>query len=153
MSPSPKGSWLAILACVAASGCAVGPDFNRPTVPDGGSYAATSPPPTTATPELAGGEAQAFNPTTEIRGDWWTLFHSPALNALIDQSFKANPDLKAAQAALKVARENTRAQRSAFLPSVSASYTATRARTSDPAPASADSAASSNLFTPQVSVG
>lgn len=142
-----------MLACVAIGGCAAGPDFKRPTVPEGGSYVATTPPPTAATPGTAGGESQTFNPAAELRGDWWTLFHSAALNALIDQSLKANPDLKAAQAALKVARENTRAQRGAFLPAVSASYTATRARTSDPAPASADSASSSNLFTPQVSVG
>jgi NodT family efflux transporter outer membrane factor (OMF) lipoprotein len=152
-TPSPKGSWLAILACAAVAGCAVGPDFKRPTLSPAAGYATVPAQATAAAPGVLGGTSQTFTPGGELSGDWWTLFHSTALNALIDQSLKASPDLKAAQAALKVARENTRAQRGAFLPSVSASYTASRARTSDPAPASADSAATANLFTPQVSVG
>ncbi|WP_304218372.1 efflux transporter outer membrane subunit [Phenylobacterium aquaticum] len=153
-SPSPRRvpSCLAILACLAAAGCAVGPDFKRPAPPVVNSYAAETPATTVATPDVAGGAAQSLRSTTDISGDWWTLFHSPALTALVDRSLKANPDLKAAQAALAVARENTLAQRGAFLPGVSAGLTGARSRTSDPAPTSTPNVVRSRLFTPQVSI-
>ena len=63
----------------------------------------------------------------DIPGEWWTLFHSKPLNDLIERSLKANPDLKAAQAALMVARENVLAQRGAYYPSVTGGFSAMRA--------------------------
>jgi hypothetical protein len=42
----------------------------------------------------------------DIPGQWWTLFHSEALNSLIEQALKNNPTLPAAQAALSQAWEN-----------------------------------------------
>jgi outer membrane protein TolC len=48
------------------------------------------------------------------------------LNGLIEQALAANPDLAAAQAALRVARENMRAQQSALFPSVDAGASAFR---------------------------
>ena len=54
---------------------------------------------------------------SDIPGEWWTLFHSKPLNDLIERSLKNNPDLKAAQAALLVAKENVLAQRGAYYPS------------------------------------
>jgi NodT family efflux transporter outer membrane factor (OMF) lipoprotein len=75
------------------------------------------------------------------------------LNDLIERSLKANPDLKAAQAALLVARENVLAQRGAYYPSVSGSFSATRAKTSsDLSPVTNTSALYYSLYTPQVSV-
>ena len=61
-----------------------------------------------------------------FRGDWWTLFHSPALSALVAQALKNNHDLKAAQAALRVAHEDVLAQRGSFVPAVSAGFSASR---------------------------
>ena len=80
---------------------------------------------------LAGGEAQTFLEGGDISGEWWTLFHSKPLNDLIDRSLKANPNLKAAQAALIVARENMLAQRGAYFPSVAAGFSASRSKTSN----------------------
>jgi outer membrane protein TolC len=60
---------------------------------------------TSSTSNVAGGEAQHLVEGHDIPGEWWTLFHSKPLNDLIERSLKANPDLKAAQAALIVARE------------------------------------------------
>ena len=56
-----------------------------------------------------------FTKKIDISGEWWALFHSKPLNDLIERSLKANPDIKAAQAALKVARENVLAQKGAFI--------------------------------------
>jgi outer membrane protein TolC len=33
----------------------------------------------------------------DVPGQWWPLFHSPELNALVDDGMKANPDIAAAQ--------------------------------------------------------
>jgi NodT family efflux transporter outer membrane factor (OMF) lipoprotein len=144
---------LALLACLAVGGCAVGPDFKRPVAPVGGNYVEASPPTTVATGNVTGGEAQRFTRGGDIAQDWWTLFHSAPLNALIEQSLAANHDLKAAQAALSVARENTLSQRGAYWPSVTAGFGATRTRTSGAlAPTPSTNAVQYNLFTPQVSV-
>ena len=102
---------------------------------------------------MAGGEAQRIVSGADLPADWWTLFHSPALNALIEQSLANNHDLKAALAALSVARENVLAQRGAFFPSVTAGYSASRQRQSGSlAPTPNNNAFQYSLFTPEVSV-
>jgi outer membrane protein TolC len=102
---------------------------------------------------VAGGAAQRFVTGEDIAGDWWTLFHSQPLNALIERSLKANPNLKAAQAALLAARENVKAQRGAYYPSVAASFSAARQKTAaDIAPVPNNNDLYFNLYTPQVTV-
>jgi NodT family efflux transporter outer membrane factor (OMF) lipoprotein len=144
---------IAALVLLLAAGCAVGPDFKRPAAPEVSDYTATALSTTVSTANVSGGEAQRFARGSDLAGDWWTLFHSRPLNDLIEQSLTNNPDLKAAQAALSVARENVLAQRGTYYPSVSASFSASRQRqagTISPAPSS--NAFLYNLFTPQVSV-
>jgi NodT family efflux transporter outer membrane factor (OMF) lipoprotein len=68
-----------------------------------------------------GGSAQAFQPDRDIPGAWWDLFHSPEVTALVTEALKANPDVAAAQATLREARETVRAEQGALLPQVSAS--------------------------------
>ncbi len=145
---------LVAVAVLGVAGCAVGPDFHRPAAPEVGRFTAAPLPATTAGASVAGGQPQHFVAGADIPAQWWTLFHSPALNALIEQALVHNPDLKAAQAALAVARENTRAGRGAYYPSVSAGLSASREQ--DPpgalAPVPSNNAFLYNLFTPQVSV-
>ena len=145
---------LAALGLILVAGCAAGPNFQKPAAPDVSSYTIRPLSDTVATNNVAGGEAQRFVRGSDIPGDWWTLFHSRQLNALIEQSLTSNPDLKAAQAALRVAQENVRAQRGAYYPSLSAGVSATRQQ--DPpgalAPVPSSNAFLYNLITPQVSV-
>ena len=102
---------------------------------------------------VLGGEPQRFLNGTNISGEWWTLFHSKPLNALIERSLKTNPSLKAAQAALKVARENVLVQKGAFYPSAAGSFSAARQKTaSDLAPVPNNNELNFDLLTPQVSV-
>lgn len=145
---------LAALACLLSAGCTVGPDFKKPAAPDAGDYADHPLTATVATEGVSGGEAQRFVKGSDIAGDWWTLFHSKPLNDLIEQSLTNNADLKAAQAALTVARENALAGRGVFYPSVAASFSASRQK--DPsgslAPVPSNNASLYNLFTPQLSI-
>jgi len=132
------------------AGCAVGPNFKRPAPPDVAEF--TSPPvsATAAVPGIVGGDAQRFTQGTDISGEWWTLFHSAALTELIERSLENNPDLKAARAALSVARENALAQRGVYYPSVAASFAASRQRQSGQiAPTLNSNAFLYNLFTPR----
>ncbi len=111
---------------VVLSGCAVGPDFHKPEAPKVSGYDTKPLPEETSSSAAAGGAAQHFAPGQDIPGEWWTLFHSEPLNALIAQSLKQNPDLQSAQAALRVAMENVSAQQGAYSPMVDANLNASR---------------------------
>jgi NodT family efflux transporter outer membrane factor (OMF) lipoprotein len=144
---------IATLISLAGAGCAVGPDFKRPAAPDTADYTSHPLSTTVAADNVAAGEAQRFAKGSDISADWWTLFHSAPLNELIELSLANNHDLKAAQAALSVARENVLAQRGAYYPSVAAGFSASRQRQSGQiAPTLNSNAFLYNLFTPQVSV-
>jgi NodT family efflux transporter outer membrane factor (OMF) lipoprotein len=142
------------LLTILLAGCAVGPDFQKPSAPATDRY---TPKPLEAmpeTPNVAGGGAQHFASGADISADWWSLFHSAPLNALIEEALKNNHDLKAAQAALRQAHETRLAQRGAFYPTVTAGASATREQ--DPpgalAPVPSNNAFLYDLFTPQLSI-
>ncbi|MDR3416465.1 MAG: efflux transporter outer membrane subunit [Nevskia sp.] len=118
-----------LAACVGAAlvaACAVGPDFQRPAPPQPERYTAEPLPATTASTAVAGGEAQTFSAGGQIPAQWWTLFHSEPLNALVEEALRASPTVEAAQAALRQANENLRAQRGSLLPTVDGSATGNR---------------------------
>jgi outer membrane protein TolC len=79
---------------------------------------------------MKGGAAQRFVAGLDIPGQWWRLFHSPALDALVKRALTANPDLAAAQAALRVAKENLYAGRGVLYPQVVGGFNASRNKTS-----------------------
>lgn len=110
------------------AGCAVGPDYSRPELtPSTGFSPKPLPTATTASP-VPGGNSQHFVLSQDIQADWWTLFRSPQLNALVEKAFAANPTIESAQAALRVAQENVYAQRGFFFPSVQAGYSPARTK-------------------------
>jgi NodT family efflux transporter outer membrane factor (OMF) lipoprotein len=144
---------LAASALLLTTGCVVGPRFKKPPAPDVSGYTPAPITTTTGTNNVTGGEAQHLVDGQDIPGEWWTLFHSKPLDDLIERSLKANPNLKAAQAALVVARENMLAQRGAYYPSVTGGFTATHAKSSaDLSPVTNTNALTYSLYTPQVSV-
>lgn len=114
---------------INATSCAVGPNFHRPVAPVATGYVQAPLQPPVAGPGVAGGP-QHFDTGADIQADWWTLFRSPALNAMIAHALRANSDLAAARAALKVAHETYLAQRGSLFPTVDAGVTTTRARSS-----------------------
>ena len=112
-----------LVACAAlAASCAVGPRYHRPDAPANAGYAPTPLPQTSASAAIHGGEAQRLIDGRDIPFEWWELFKSPALNALVEQAFKANPTIAAAQAALVQAQELVYAQQGYFFPTVNANY-------------------------------
>ena len=132
----------------------MGPNFQRPAAPAVNGYARELLPAKTASAEIAGGEEQRFVPDEDIPEQWWTLFQSPQLNALIEKALKTSPTLVAAQAALRQAVELVYAQQGAFFPTLQAGFAPSRQKTSNAlSPPLSTNQLLYNLFTTQVTVG
>jgi NodT family efflux transporter outer membrane factor (OMF) lipoprotein len=116
------------LFAVAVSGCAVGPDFHPVAAPDVNGYTSKALPAHTASAEVIGGAPQTLQSGEDIPGQWWSLFHSTQLDRLVDEALKANPNVTAAQAALREAQENAAAEQGYLYPSVSAGVNGIRER-------------------------
>lgn len=121
-----KASPLVLGACVAAlTACAVGPNFKRPPAPTAPGYGSAD---TQQQPLTADGATQRFVAGMDIPAQWWTLFQSPKLNLLVEQALKANPNVGAAQAALRQAHELYSAQWTSFFPTVQGSFSGDRSK-------------------------
>jgi NodT family efflux transporter outer membrane factor (OMF) lipoprotein len=147
------GSLALGLAGFGLCGC-VGPNFHKPAPPHVDRYTIEVQPVETASAQGPGGAAQKFLAEQEVPRNWWTLFGSEELNALVTESLRANPNVMSAQAALRQALENTAAQRGSYFPTVQAGFDASRNlnATGVLAPNLASGTALYNLFTPQVTV-
>ena len=108
----------------------MGPDYHPPPAPTEAGYTPEPLAAQTASVNTRGGEAQHFVANRDIPGDWWALFRSRPLNRLVEQSLRANPDLEAAQAALRQAQENLYAGEGALFPTVGVGLQAQRERIS-----------------------
>jgi NodT family efflux transporter outer membrane factor (OMF) lipoprotein len=104
------------------SGCAVGPDFVKPTAPLEAGYAPTKLPQSSVGVVARGGVAQNFVSGQTLSYDWWTQFGSTSLNGLVEQAIRNNPSLPAAQAALRQAQEMVTAQQGYFFPTITGGY-------------------------------
>jgi NodT family efflux transporter outer membrane factor (OMF) lipoprotein len=146
---------VAVLAGALAA-CAAGPNFKRPAPPGDQGYGSAPIRGQTAATKGLGGGAQRFVVGMDIPAEWWTLFRSPPLTRLVEQSLRANPDVAAARAALRQARELDASQRGTFFPQVQAGFSATRAKNAIATISNPTSLPQSdayyNLYTPQVSV-
>ncbi|XYD11061.1 TolC family protein [Methylobacterium sp. NMS12] len=115
-------AWLA--ASLGLSACAVGPNYVAPEAPPVGRYTREPLQNPSAADKIRtrqGGSAdQSFVSGADIPGSWWTLFHSKALNRLVEQALANNPTLEAAQASLRVAQQNVLAQKGTLYPSLTA---------------------------------
>jgi NodT family efflux transporter outer membrane factor (OMF) lipoprotein len=121
---------LLLSPALLAASCAVGPRYHTPAAPANAGYAPAPLPQTSVSAPIHGGEAQRLINERDIPFEWWELFKSPALNALVERAFKANPSIAAAQAALVQAQELVYAQRGYFFPTIAANYDFARTKIS-----------------------
>lgn len=131
---------------LAAAGCTVGPDFHRPEAPPVAAWVEGGLPDATVATPGPGGDAQRFLHDRPLPARWWTGFGSAGLDALVAAALRANPDLQAAEAALRQAGENAAAQRGGFWPQVDLQLQPQREKAAE-----ADSSAYS-LHTAQLSI-
>jgi NodT family efflux transporter outer membrane factor (OMF) lipoprotein len=139
-SPAPAARpALGIVAVAAlAAACAVGPDFVRP-------------------PPLAVGRyrvAPAAEPDgVTLAPDWWRLFGSPALDALVARALAASPTLAAAEHTLRASEERLRAGHGLFAPTVTLAADADRERAVPVVDGTTGAPSIFNVFTAGGSIG
>src|ERR1700677_3368301 len=106
--------WLANTTALAVSmlvtSWAVGPDFAHPAAPEITRYTREPLAAQTAGADLPTGRRQIFVDGRDVPQQWWTLFRSAALNALIERALQNNPTLQSAIATLHSAKEAVYAQ-------------------------------------------
>lgn len=143
---------------VGLAACAVGPDFHRPELPDGGYVDADLRKVFKGPPPLGGADGALPSVDQQVGEnalveDWWTLFHCAALDRLVQEGLRNNPGLDQASAALRQAQEVlTAAVGNLRWPSVNASLAAERERASAAAIGIPTGGNAFNLYNAQVSV-
>jgi NodT family efflux transporter outer membrane factor (OMF) lipoprotein len=131
--PPWRGVALGASIATALTACAVGPDFHPPQAPQVSDvrhpYTPAPLPAATASGPAAGDAPQRLVDGQDISATWWEAFHSPALDALVKAALANSPTVAAAQASLRQAEENYRADYgSRALPAVSGQFGAQRQR-------------------------
>ncbi len=143
-----------LLCAGLLAGCAVGPDFKQPAAPAVDRYTPEKLPVQLIADRTPANPTQNLVQGMDIPGEWWTLFRSKPLQDLITRALRNNPDLAAAQAALKQARESIYAQEGSYLPSLSGNFTPSRNKTATGSlsPATASGNPYYSLYTAQLNV-
>jgi NodT family efflux transporter outer membrane factor (OMF) lipoprotein len=143
----------AFAAVMLLTSCAVGPDFAHPAAPEITRYTRE---PLASSGSGGGGpsgQTQHFDDGRNIPLEWWALFKSPALNALMQRSLQNNPSVQSALATLRAAKQAVYAQEGKFFPLAQANFNPTRQQTSAAiAPVLASGVSPFNLYTAQVQV-
>ncbi len=125
----PVRALTALILAGLLAGCAAGPDFQRPAVPDVPTYTVAPLPQRTASAPTALGDAQHFSAGASVSAQWWRSLGSSKLDALIEQAFQASPTLASAEATLRQAQEIYSARAGSTLyPQVDAGIGAQRQR-------------------------
>jgi NodT family efflux transporter outer membrane factor (OMF) lipoprotein len=105
----------------------VGPNFERPKPPSIDRYTSGATPTATIP---ADGKAQHFEQGAKIVSDWWRLFNSPRLDAVVKEAIANNQNLQAAQAGLRQSQDILQAGYGVFYPQLNASLEASRQKSS-----------------------
>jgi NodT family efflux transporter outer membrane factor (OMF) lipoprotein len=105
-----------IVLALFAGGCSVGPKYQKPAIQVPTAY--KEQPPDSYKESQGWKTAQPSDAV--LRGDWWTLFGDPGLNALEAQVDVSNQNLKAAEARFDQARALIRVSQSQKYPTVTA---------------------------------
>ncbi|MGB0082505.1 MAG: efflux transporter outer membrane subunit [Terracidiphilus sp.] len=100
----------ASLGLLLLAGCNVGPKYQPPTAPSLTAYTPQPQPAATASSAGPAGVAQHFDSSESIPAQWWTLFHSPELNSMMEQALANSPTLAQSTARLKEAQEELNAR-------------------------------------------
>ena len=111
---------LCVAAAVLLAGCAVGPDYHRPSLDVPQQYRDVAPTGSDATGDASLGD-----------GGWWEVYSDAELQALLATALKNNFDLKIAVARIDEARAQLGSARLEYLPQVSIDANAGRTKASN----------------------
>src|SRR5579859_7224187 len=105
-----------VAATLAAAGCAIGPNYQRPQDAAPAAY------------KEAGDWITAQPRDTAPKGKWWEVYNDLTLNGLEERVSVSNQNLKAAEARYTQARAAVQSARAGFFPTIALDSSATRAR-------------------------
>ena len=108
-------SSILVLSLLLITACTVGPNYRTPK--------------TNVPTEFANSRSNAAAP--ETISHWWTTLQDPTLNSLMDRAVQTNLDLKLAHARVREARALRGIEHADLFPSVNASASYSRLRTSE----------------------
>ena len=123
------------------AGCAVGPDYHRPSADIPPAWQPAAP------------WQEAVPGDTALKGNWWELFEDPALNPLVEQALAGNQNLRVAAARLEQARDQLTIARSALFPAVNLDSSAVRSKDSANRPSAAYSTHNQSTVQNDFSIG
>ncbi len=110
---------LCLALAVSLTACAVGPDYQRPSLPEGVDAPAFK-------------ESGDWKPATPASVDatqpWWTAFGDVRLNALVEEADHANQDIRVAEAQYREAQALVQNAQSAWSPTLGGGASVSRAR-------------------------
>ena len=121
-----RSSLATMLALLPLAGCMVGPQYKRPAAIVAPSFKEATP--------TSFAEQDGWRPgqpsDTKLKGDWWTIYNDPQLNALEAQVDGANQSLKAAEANFRGARAQIGYERANEAPTIGAAPSISSVRAS-----------------------
>jgi outer membrane protein, multidrug efflux system len=120
-----RNSVPAIAVAALTAGCAVGPDYHRPSAEVPPSWQPGAP------------WHEAAPEDSALKGNWWELFHDPQLDPLVETALAGNQNLRVAAARLQQSQAELSIARSALVPAVELSGLASRGKDSANRPLSA----------------
>ena len=109
----PQNALVAAACALALSGCAVGPNYHRPSAPPSQDFK----------------EQKGWTPAKPAQvtsEDWWSIYHDPVLSSLEQQVAVSNQNLKAAVASYYAAREAVGVTRGSLFPLITLDGSATK---------------------------
>jgi len=118
-----------LVTVMMLSGCAVGPDFERPAAPDVGRYTREPLASRTSSADIKFGQSQHFVNGRDISADWWRVFRSRALNTLIEKALVKPQFAVDHGSAASRKGESVYAQQGKYFPLVQANFAPSRQQT------------------------
>ena len=103
----------ALAFALLLGGCAVGPNYRRPSAPVPAAFKEKPPE----------GWKEAEPNDAALKGKWWEVYNDPALNALEEQVAISNQNVLQAEAQYRAARGEVQIARAALFPTVTAGPT------------------------------
>ncbi|MDM0080164.1 efflux transporter outer membrane subunit [Variovorax sp. J31P179] len=110
---------LCLALAASLAGCAVGPDYRRPSLPEGVSAPAF---------KESGAWKTAAPATVDAAHPWWTGFDDPRLDALIEEANGANQSLRLAEAQYREAQALVQNAQAGWAPTLGLDLSGQRAR-------------------------
>jgi len=107
---NPHRALLALLVPALLNACSLGTNLKAPAIATPDRYTSSTQPTQTAAPGGAAAEVQQFVNGSEAPPQWWTLYQSAELNALVAQALAGSPQLAEASARLRGAEADLAAE-------------------------------------------